>query len=112
MLRTHTAGSLSTQDVGSKVTLAGWIARRRDHGGVAFIDVRDSSGSVQAVIHDENLSGSLRAEWCILLTGTVSARPAGNENLQSQRVPLRLSAKTSRYLAKLRRYHSRSIVET
>ena len=81
MLRTHTAGSLSKQDVGSKVTLAGWVARRRDHGGVAFIDVRDSSGSVQAVIHDENLSGLLRAEWCILLTGTVSARPAGNENL-------------------------------
>ncbi len=81
MLRTHTAGSLRKSDVGSTVTLAGWVARRRDHGGVAFIDLRDSSGAVQAVIHDENLAGSLRAEWCILLTGTVAARPAGNENL-------------------------------
>jgi aspartyl-tRNA synthetase len=81
MLRTHTAGTLSKSDVGSTVILAGWVARRRDHGGVAFIDLRDASGAVQAVIHDENVAGSLRAEWCILLTGTVSLRPAGNENL-------------------------------
>ena len=81
MLRTHTAGSLRISDVGASVTLAGWVARRRDHGGVAFIDLRDSSGAVQAVIHDETLAGSLRAEWCVLLTGTVAARPAGNENL-------------------------------
>ncbi|MEI6649682.1 MAG: aspartate--tRNA ligase [Actinomycetes bacterium] len=81
MLRTHTAGSLRKSDVGSTVTLAGWVARRRDHGGVAFIDLRDSSGAVQAVIHDEALAGSLRAEWCVLLTGTVSLRPNGNENL-------------------------------
>ena len=81
MLRTHTAGTLSKSDVGTIVTVAGWVARRRDHGGVAFIDVRDASGAVQAVIHDENVAGALRAEWCILLTGTVSLRPAGNENL-------------------------------
>jgi len=80
MLRTHDAGSLRKSDVGSTVTLAGWVARRRDHGGVAFIDLRDSSGAVQAVIHDEKLAGSLRAEWCILLTGTVAARPDGNSN--------------------------------
>ena len=80
MLRTHDAGSLRKSDVGSTVTLAGWVARRRDHGGVAFIDVRDSSGAVQAVIHDEALAGSLRAEWCILLTGKVAARPEGNSN--------------------------------
>ena len=80
MLRTHTAGSLRKSDVGSKVTLAGWVARRRDHGGVAFIDLRDSSGAAQVVINDESLAGSLRAEWCVLITGTVRIRPAGNEN--------------------------------
>ena len=79
MLRTHTAGSLRTTDVGTKVTLAGWVARRRDHGGVAFIDLRDSSGSVQVVIKDE-IAGALRAEWCVLITGVVSIRPEGNAN--------------------------------
>ena len=80
MIRTHTAGSLRKSDVGSKITLAGWVARRRDHGGVAFIDLRDSSGSAQVVINDESLAGSLRAEWCVLITGTVRERPSGNEN--------------------------------
>jgi aspartyl-tRNA synthetase len=80
MLRTHTAGSLRKSDVGSKVTLAGWVARRRDHGGVAFIDLRDASGAAQVVINDESLAGSLRAEWCVLITGTVRIRPSGNEN--------------------------------
>jgi aspartyl-tRNA synthetase len=80
MIRTHTAGSLRKSDVDTKVTLAGWVARRRDHGGVAFIDLRDSSGSAQVVINDENLAGSLRAEWCVLITGTVRLRPSGNEN--------------------------------
>jgi aspartyl-tRNA synthetase len=80
MLRTHTAGSLRKSDVGSKVTLAGWVARRRDHGGVAFIDLRDSSGSSQVVINDEKLAGSLRAEWCVLISGAVRLRPSGNEN--------------------------------
>ena len=80
MLRTHDAGALRKSDIGTTVTLAGWVARRRDHGGVAFIDLRDASGAVQAVIHDEKLAGSLRAEWCILLTGKVAARPEGNSN--------------------------------
>jgi aspartyl-tRNA synthetase len=80
MIRTHTAGSLRKSDIGSKVVLAGWVARRRDHGGVAFIDLRDSSGASQVVINDEALAGSLRAEWCVLITGTVRIRPAGNEN--------------------------------
>ena len=79
MLRTHDAGSIRKSDVGSTVTLAGWVARRRDHGGVAFIDLRDATGVVQVVIKDE-IAGALRAEWCVLITGTVSARPAGNEN--------------------------------
>ena len=80
MLRTHDAGALSVKDVGTQVKLAGWVARRRDHGGVAFIDLRDASGSVQVVINDEKIAGELRAEWCVLIIGTVTARPAGNEN--------------------------------
>ena len=80
MLRTHNAGELRASDAGTIVTLAGWVARRRDHGGVAFIDLRDSSGAVQVVIHDESVAGSLRAEWCILMTGTVGIRPDGNAN--------------------------------
>jgi len=80
MLRSHEAGSLRQSDAGQIVTLAGWVSRRRDHGGVAFIDLRDASGSVQVVIRDEKVAGSLRAEWCLLITGEVVARPEGNEN--------------------------------
>ena len=64
MLRNHDAGSLRASHAGQVVTLAGWVARRRDHGGVAFIDLRDATGSVQVVIRDEKLAGLLRAEWC------------------------------------------------
>jgi aspartyl-tRNA synthetase len=63
------------------VTLAGWVARRRDHGGVAFIDLRDATGNVQVVISDETVAGALRSEWCVLVRGTVAQRPKGNENL-------------------------------
>jgi aspartyl-tRNA synthetase len=80
MIRTHGAGELTKAQEGQSVTLAGWVARRRDHGGVAFIDFRDASGVSQVVINDEALAGSLRAEWCLLITGTVRLRPAGNEN--------------------------------
>jgi len=80
MIRTHDAGSLRASHAGQTVTLAGWVARRRDHGGVAFIDLRDATGSVQVVIRDEVLAGSLRAEWCLAITGEVVARPTGNEN--------------------------------
>ena len=80
MLRTHDAGSLNAKAVATKVVLAGWVARRRDHGGVAFIDLRDSTGAVQVVINDEKIAGELRAEWCVLITGTVKLRPSGNEN--------------------------------
>ncbi|HQR79528.1 MAG TPA: aspartate--tRNA ligase [Actinomycetota bacterium] len=73
------AGSLRAADTDREVTLAGWVARRRDHGGVAFLDLRDASGVVQVVMHDEAAHG-LRAEYCIRVTGTVSRRPAGNEN--------------------------------
>lgn len=80
MLRSHDAGSLRSSHAGQVVTLAGWVSRRRDHGGVAFIDLRDASGAVQVVIRDEQLAGSLRAEWCLLITGEVVTRPEGNQN--------------------------------
>lgn len=81
MLRSHSAGTLRSSDIGSRVKLAGWVARRRDHGGVAFIDLRDYSGSVQVVISDEKVAAALRAEWCVLIDGLVTKRPSGNENL-------------------------------
>ena len=80
MLRNHDAGALRATHAGQTVTLAGWVARRRDHGGVAFIDLRDATGSVQVVIRDEKIAGQLRAEWCLQITGEVALRPAGNEN--------------------------------
>ncbi len=80
MLRTHNAGELRASHVDQTVTLTGWVARRRDHGGVAFIDLRDGSGWCQVVINDEATAGSLRAEWCLKVVGEVIARPAGSEN--------------------------------
>jgi len=80
MLRTDDAGSLRASHAGQVVSLAGWVARRRDHGGVAFIDLRDATGSVQVVIRDEALAGQLRAEWCLQITGEVVLRPEGNAN--------------------------------
>ena len=80
MLRTHHAGELRSHHAGSQVTLTGWVARRRDHGGVAFIDLRDASGSVQVVISDESVAGKLRSEFCVQIEGSVARRPAGNEN--------------------------------
>ena len=83
MLRTHNAGDLRASHVGQTVTLTGWVARRRDHGGVAFIDLRDGSGWCQVVINDEATAGSLRAEWCLKVVGQVIARPSGSENSKS-----------------------------
>ena len=84
MIRTHGAGTLRAEHAGTSVTLAGWVARRRDHGGVAFLDVRDASGVVQAVVRDEILEASgahgLRNEYCIAVTGVVEPRPEGNAN--------------------------------
>lgn len=80
MERTHDAGSLRANHAGSSVTLAGWVDRRRDHGGVAFIDLRDASGIAQVVIHDEAVASELRAEFVVKVTGTVNKRPEGNEN--------------------------------
>ncbi|MGF2948938.1 aspartate--tRNA ligase [Microbacterium alcoholitolerans] len=80
MLRTHTAGSLRAEHIGQTVTLSGWVDRRRDHGGVAFIDLRDATGIAQVVIRDEEVAHPLRSEFVLQVTGEVSRRPAGNEN--------------------------------
>ncbi|MFC2640749.1 MAG: aspartate--tRNA ligase, partial [Propionibacterium acidifaciens] len=84
MIRTRGAGSLRASDEGKTVTLTGWVAHRRDHGGVAFIDLRDASGIAQVVVRDEVLANSgahdLRNEFCIAVTGVVEHRPEGNEN--------------------------------
>ena len=80
MIRTHDAGSLRAEHSGQTVTLAGWVARRRDHGGVAFIDLRDGSGVAQVVIRDEEAARPLRSEFCVRVAGEVAARPAGNAN--------------------------------
>src|SRR5580658_8365679 len=80
MIRSHEAGALRAADAGEQVRLAGWVARRRDHGGVVFIDLRDGSGIVQVVLREEDVAHDLRAEYCVLVTGAVRRRPAGNEN--------------------------------
>ncbi len=80
MIRTHDAGALRAADVGQTVTLAGWVARRRDHGGVAFLDLREASGVVQVVVRDEEVAHTLRSEFCLKVTGEVVARKDGNQN--------------------------------
>ncbi|ANY23411.1 aspartate--tRNA ligase [Gordonia terrae] len=83
MLRTHSAGSLRRADASQTVTVAGWVARRRDHGGVVFIDLRDATGLVQVVFRDESVASAahrLRAEYCVAVTGVVEVRPEGSEN--------------------------------
>ena len=83
MIRTHEAGRLRTEDAGATVTLSGWVARRRDHGGVIFIDLRDASGVSQVVFREGDMAERahrLRAEFCVRVVGEVAKRPAGNEN--------------------------------
>ena len=77
MIRTHEAGTLRASHAGEHVVLAGWVARRRDHGGVVFIDLRDASGVVQVVWRGEEAPSQaggaheLRAEFCVLVSGEV-----------------------------------------
>ncbi len=83
MIRTHEAGGLRAAHAGTTVTLAGWVARRRDHGGVIFVDLRDASGVVQVVFREGAPAApahALRNEFCVRVTGQVGRRPAGNEN--------------------------------
>ncbi len=82
-MRTLPAGTLRAEHAGQTVTLAGWVARRRDHGGVIFIDLRDASGSAQVVFREGEMAERahrLRAEFCVQIVGEVSRRPTGNEN--------------------------------
>ncbi len=80
MIRTHDAGTLRADHVGQTVTLAGWVASRRDHGGVVFLDLRDASGIVQVVVRDEGTAHSLRSEYCLKVTGEVVRRDNHNVN--------------------------------
>lgn len=80
LIRSAMAGNLSTIEIGKEVTLAGWVASRRDHGGVAFIDLRDSSGLCQVVVRESAMAHDLRDEFCIAVTGIVTQRPEGNAN--------------------------------
>ncbi len=82
-MRTHEAGSLRAAHAGHSVTLSGWVSRRRDHGGVVFIDLRDASGVAQVVFREGEMAERahrLRAEFCVRITGEVVRRPEGNEN--------------------------------
>ena len=80
MIRTHDAGSLRAEHAGQTVTLAGWVARRRDHGGVTFIDLREASGVVQVVVREEAVAHQLRSEFCVKVTGR--GRPAAGGQRQ------------------------------
>jgi aspartyl-tRNA synthetase len=80
VIRTHDAGTLTAANVGETVTLAGWVASRRDHGGVAFIDLREASGIVQVVIREHEVAHRLRSEFCLKVTGEVVAREPRNVN--------------------------------
>ncbi|GAA1423910.1 aspartate--tRNA ligase [Corynebacterium durum] len=83
MLRTHLAGDLRKETAGQTVTLTGWVSRRRDHGGVIFIDLRDRSGIAQVVFRNSDVAERahhLRSEFCVRVTGVVEQRPEGSEN--------------------------------
>src|SRR5919205_244829 len=80
VIRTHDAGSLRASDAGQIVTLAGWVATRRDHGGVTFIELRDRTGNVQVVLRESGDAHALRNEWVLKVTGEVRLRPEGNVN--------------------------------
>ncbi|MFC1970386.1 aspartate--tRNA ligase [Chloroflexota bacterium] len=86
MFRTHSCGELRKEHVGGKVDLTGWVNRRRDHGGLIFIDLRDREGIVQTVFNPElsasslNVANEMRSEYVVKLSGEVALRPRGTEN--------------------------------
>ena len=109
MIRTHDAGALRAEHVGQTVTLAGWVARRRDHGGVAFLDLREASGVVQVVVRDEAVAHQLRSEYCLKVTGEVGAATGGQREPRTcPPARSRWSRPTSRCSAPPRRCRSRS----
>ena len=104
-MRTHTCGQLREGDAASDVTLCGWVARRRDHGGVTFIDLRDREGSVQLVFHPEEApdahtaAQSLGAEDVVRVTGVVRARPEGMVNPAIDTGEIEVAARTLELLS-------------
>ncbi|HIW91773.1 MAG TPA: aspartate--tRNA ligase [Candidatus Corynebacterium avicola] len=97
MLRTHLCGDLRPDHIGEEVTLTGWVSRRRDHGGVIFVDLRDRSGLAQVVFRENEVAErahALRSEYCLKVTGVIEARPEGSENpnLASGGVEVNVSA--------------------
>lgn len=101
MIRTHGAGAIGEDSIGSEVVVAGWVQRRRDHGGIAFFDVRDASGLVQVVADpDEHPTvGDLRMEYCVQVKGDVRRRPAGTENPDLPTGAVEIGASTLTVLA-------------
>ncbi|BDR54779.1 aspartate--tRNA ligase [Bombiscardovia apis] len=98
--RTHYATQVTESEIGQEVTVAGWVDRRRDHGGVAFIDLRDRTGLVQVVVYDEELARPLRSEYVVEITGEVRARPEGNDNEHLATGHIEIVAKSIEVLAK------------
>lgn len=100
MLRTHEAGKLRKAQAGTEVVLTGWVGRRRDHGGIAFLDLRDKSGTIQVVVNDEAVASDLRNEYCLKVSGVVRIRPEGNENTEIPTGDIEVVVKTVEVLSK------------
>lgn len=98
--RTHHCADITEAVIGQEVTVSGWVDRRRDHGGVAFLDVRDASGLVQVVIYEEEVARPLRSEFVVQVTGDVRERPEGNENDHLATGKVEIVAKKVTVLAK------------
>lgn len=98
--RTHYATEVSEAEIGNTVTVSGWVDRRRDHGGVAFIDLRDMTGLVQVVIYDEEVARPLRSEYVVQVVGEVRARPDGNENTHLATGKIEIVAQKVKILSK------------
>ncbi|MDZ4827507.1 MAG: aspartate--tRNA ligase [Actinomycetota bacterium] len=98
MMRTHTAGELRASDIGASVAVCGWVANRRDHGGVVFLDIRDHTGVVQVVIDPEaaglDVAKRVRSEWVLRVAGEVRTRPAGTVNTEMATGEVEVNAHT------------------
>ena len=94
VLRTHDLGSLRSEHIGQTVTLAGWVGRRRDHGGVAFVDLRDASGVAQVVVREEEVFHGLRNEYVLQIVGTVSQLLVTTNDSHSNATVVKVKEKT------------------